>query len=153
MRRLFSNNKGFTLLEAILSLATLALLSGFILQMFIVAASANDRAQNIDKASAEAAALIEFVKALEASDGLQEIFTASKDAHYQCYDAAWRALSGETDPARLPAEAVFLLSASVAEEQTGAGVMAAVRVAVTDLKADGDRQTLVEYEAAKYFSE
>lgn len=54
LNKRFRNQDGFSLLEVILSIGALAVLSIFILQMFIVSANANKRAQEMDVASAMA---------------------------------------------------------------------------------------------------
>jgi len=57
------DESGFSLLEVVLSIGMLAFLSVFILQMFMVSATANHRARDIDIASYTAIGVIEEIKA------------------------------------------------------------------------------------------
>ncbi|NLT57966.1 MAG: prepilin-type N-terminal cleavage/methylation domain-containing protein [Clostridiales bacterium] len=54
--------KGFTLVEVVVSFAVLAIVSGALLQMFVVSASVNRRAYDTDKASALAVQIQELFK-------------------------------------------------------------------------------------------
>lgn len=113
LRKLFTNNKGFTLLEAILSIATLAMLSGFILQMFIVASSANVKAQNLDKASVEAMNIIENIKSFDyyinpnETDFFKEFALNKNEGEYifyKAYDENWNPIQDINDIILLGAE-------------------------------------------------
>lgn len=60
--------KGFSLLEIIISIAFLAFLSGFILQMFLVSSDLNQKAKNLDKASTIAMNYIELFKSYDSAE-------------------------------------------------------------------------------------
>ena len=57
------NNKGFSLLEVIIAIAVLALLSGYVLQSFIVSQELNKRAADLDTATYKCVSIIERFKA------------------------------------------------------------------------------------------
>lgn len=60
--------KGFSLLEIIISIAFLASLSGFILQMFLVSNDLNQKAKDLDKASTIAMNYIELFKSYDSAE-------------------------------------------------------------------------------------
>ena len=55
-------NKGFTLLEVVISVAALSLISIFIIQMFLASSTLNARAKNTDIALARAITEIDMIK-------------------------------------------------------------------------------------------
>jgi prepilin-type N-terminal cleavage/methylation domain-containing protein len=59
MRKLRDNENGFSILEVIISIAALALISSFVLEMFIVSAKINQNAEELDRAARTAANIIE----------------------------------------------------------------------------------------------
>lgn len=73
------NDKGFTLLEVIISIATLAIISGFVLQMFIVSANANDIAKNKDNGREISKMMIEGFKTHKSLDEVIEVFMLTKE--------------------------------------------------------------------------
>jgi prepilin-type N-terminal cleavage/methylation domain-containing protein len=56
------NEKGFTLVEVMISILALTLLSGFILEMFLTASRVNQQAQDTDAGSTMAMSVIESFK-------------------------------------------------------------------------------------------
>ncbi len=102
------NRGGFSLVEVILSIAVLALLSGFILQFFITSSRLNERSSQVDQATVLAASAVENFKAQEtpalAAEGelAQATVTAGSGGWEatQYYDQDWRPLApgagGET---------------------------------------------------------
>lgn len=68
MLKYFKNQRGFSLLEVILSIATVSILSIFILRMFMVSSTANLKAKNMDIASNYATSFIEEFKAFKSVD-------------------------------------------------------------------------------------
>lgn len=63
MTNKIKGNKGFTLIEIIVALAILALLSGSLLQSFVLSAQMNSKADDIDKANMLATSIVENFKA------------------------------------------------------------------------------------------
>ena len=57
------NNKGFSLVEVIIAIAVLALLSGYVLQSFIVSEELNKKAAALDTATYKCVSIIETFKA------------------------------------------------------------------------------------------
>jgi prepilin-type N-terminal cleavage/methylation domain-containing protein len=73
-----ASEDGFTLLEIILSIGILALISGFILEMFIVSANVNKKAKDMDMALNYSMNSIEVFKKLEKfEDFIRDPFYAS----------------------------------------------------------------------------
>jgi prepilin-type N-terminal cleavage/methylation domain-containing protein len=66
-----TDESGFSLLESLISVAILAVISGFILQMFISSSMVNQKAQNLDVGSAEAISAIEVVKQSSNQDDIR----------------------------------------------------------------------------------
>ena len=102
LQKIWKNEEGFTLLEAVLSIATLALISGFILQMFIVSAAVNSKAKMMDKASAEAQTVIETMKGFEDKQALYQsgLFAIDEEndgAFCRWYDQDWNPVA-DTGP-------------------------------------------------------
>jgi prepilin-type N-terminal cleavage/methylation domain-containing protein len=62
MPRKINNNKGFTLIEVVTAFAVLAILSGTLLQMFVVSAKTNRKAYDMDKANVKAVEIGERYK-------------------------------------------------------------------------------------------
>ena len=113
------NEDGFTLLEVILSITILAVISGFILDMFIVSSRVNNSAQDLDYASTKAAMSIELFKSLDepgeyvnnAEFGLSRPFGDGDLLFiYTAYDDKWNELSvaPDFDMATPPVEAYFV---------------------------------------------
>lgn len=67
---LFNRQRGFSLVELILSIAALSVLAGFILQMFLTAAQVNVRAEEYDQATLLCEREIETALAYNAFDPL-----------------------------------------------------------------------------------
>ncbi|MDR3239371.1 MAG: prepilin-type N-terminal cleavage/methylation domain-containing protein [Clostridiales bacterium] len=124
------NQKGFSLLEVIISIATIAVISGFILQMFIVSARLNQRARDLDMGASLAVNAVETVKKasrlqdIEADSFFEGALTRMprKEALeiVGCYDARWQRLplsETEYQSNQYPAAACFLLSLAVENEK------------------------------------
>ena len=177
MLKRLNNNEGFTLLEVILSIAIVAILSGFILQMFIVAADANTKAQNIDIASAKAANVIEQIKACESFEAMKasevmQSFTKNENAFYRVYDRDWN------ETKNFDAEELY--GTKVAEQESSAedhrylmkleiysgqdtnpaeasdeiqyGKLVDINIRILDLAGDEAEKTIVNYSSSKYFT-
>lgn len=67
-----ARQKGFTLIEAVLSLAVLALTSVFILQFFVSADRLNDRASALDQANVLCITALEHFKGAGSVQGMQQ---------------------------------------------------------------------------------
>ena len=70
----FKCRRGFTLLEVIISIAVLALISGFILQMFVSSATANKRAKDMDIASMKSINVLELFGAADSYSEFVDAF-------------------------------------------------------------------------------
>jgi len=85
--RFIKDEDGFSLLEVVISIAMLAFLSVFILQMFMTGAAANSRARDIDVASYVATGVIEGLKASDsANDFLNMDFVADTQVAFGLSD-------------------------------------------------------------------
>jgi prepilin-type N-terminal cleavage/methylation domain-containing protein len=104
---------GFSLLEVIISVGILAIISGFILQMFIVSARVNTRARNMDIGMTEAMNAIEAGKRLAGTGGYDDPFFSDclieGDNAIKYYDDSWTQV---TDPGN----AEFALNTSIVQE-------------------------------------
>ncbi|MDR1000134.1 MAG: prepilin-type N-terminal cleavage/methylation domain-containing protein [Clostridiales bacterium] len=104
---------GFSLLEVIISVGILAIISGFILQMFIVSARVNDKARNIDIGMTEAINAVEAGKRLAGTGGYDDPFfhncLIEGNNAIKYYDNSWAQV---TDAAH----AAFILRASIVQE-------------------------------------
>ncbi|MDR1560223.1 MAG: type II secretion system GspH family protein, partial [Clostridiales bacterium] len=94
------NESGFSLLEIVISTAVLAILSGFILQMFIASIRLNQRAYDLDMSSNVAAEALETLKADETPEG---------GAAEKFYDSRWNQTALKN--------AKFILTTEVFEEK------------------------------------
>ena len=128
MKAMFNlkDNKGFTLVEVMIAILVLALASGFIAEMFLVAAKVNQKALDIDNSVMQAVGIIETFKKLRAPLDLAED-TAFENAYSQqeddmliltgYYDASWQSLAAQSFPAPSegvwPEEAVYCLLAKI----------------------------------------
>ncbi len=132
-KKLFKNNNGFTLTETLISIAALALMSGFILQMFMVSSNANTKAQNIDKASSEALCMIETLKSLKSYDDLFDndllgpgFSPGNENAFYYWYNAEWELIDStnytqtrynfDNEGEQYPNDARFAIKLSMTEK-------------------------------------
>ncbi|MCL2462432.1 MAG: type II secretion system GspH family protein [Defluviitaleaceae bacterium] len=116
MRNFLKSEDGFSLLEVVLSVAVIAIFTGYALQMFVVSANVNGRAKNMDTAASLARNALETLKAQDALDGavLSGIFSdgfiddsGGVEEVYYCYDKNWNKLPLESaEP--LPDGAAFL---------------------------------------------
>jgi prepilin-type N-terminal cleavage/methylation domain-containing protein len=65
LKFLAKSNKGFTLAEMIISVALIAIMSIFILQLFITTRNLNQKAYDIDKAVSSAGSVLELFKSTQ----------------------------------------------------------------------------------------
>ena len=121
---------GFTLLEVIISVAVLALVSVFILQMFVVSDRVNKKAKNIDQANMICMDAIERFKnaAPRAINGHTEVY----------YDSGWNIAD--------TAEAAFILTVEIHGGYDGLHYID-TRVAGID-----DAEELASINASRYFA-
>lgn len=154
------SNKGFTLLEVIISIAALSFISIFILQMFISAQELNSRAKDADTAISEAiTALDSFKKNRSLDDYLAKCaYVATEDSNtatiLNYYDRNW----SSTD---IEANAHYRLEVNISadEEITTTemkdveyGRLYVVEVEVTENTSGEWDRTLASLRTKKYFS-
>jgi hypothetical protein len=119
------------LLEVVISVATLSLISIFILQMFLSSSNLNGRARNADNALAVAITEIDRIKSgNEVSVGTSVIY----------YDKKWQALAAVGGNAR------FFMGVSV----TGASGLYAIETKVWEMKTGEPDYLLASLDAKKY---
>ena len=160
MKRFLPDEQGFSVLEAIISIAVLAMISGFVLQMYIVSSRVNQRAQDMDSANAVAVSAVESLKAQPSLDNFAEwpvlsgsimqtggegLFSAVK-----YFDDEWKQVSADDSAAFV----LRLSVPSVAESTVpagGVGALVGIRAEVLRLEEDGE-VSLTEIETSKYFA-
>jgi prepilin-type N-terminal cleavage/methylation domain-containing protein len=137
--------KGFTLLEVVISIAALALLSIFLLQMFMASSNLNQRAQDSDMALAKTISAIEEVKGWDAiKPDAYENNNAGGFFIYTFYDRDWNLLEDNRQGSQ------FQLTLELSPESASAGLYA-VNATVTDLTAVEDKAVLSYLHTKKYF--
>ena len=96
------DSRGFTLVEVVIAIFALALISGFILQMFIVSSKINQKAQDIDGATMQAISIIETFKGQQEAfdlarspmfDGAHSVLESSTLTLTHYYDLHWKPLN------------------------------------------------------------
>lgn len=163
-----NSHNGFTLIEMLISTVTLALISGFIFQMFLVSSNANLKAQNIDKASCVAVNFIESIKSQKSYNDIQNISFLDglpfncDDVYYFWYDMDWEMIdktngltaSGIYDMI-YPQNAVYAARLSIArnEKISETGSFVDIGVECYDLFHPTGSMVLLNYDASKYFIE
>jgi prepilin-type N-terminal cleavage/methylation domain-containing protein len=161
---------GFSLLEVVISTAVLALLSGFILQMFIESIYLNQKAYNLDMSANAAAGALEALKAGETPD--------SGALAPKYFDSQWRQIAviqAEPDELSqnvnllLPDNVKFILTAEASEDRAyesetytsfdlnGNYIIGSARAGiyklgavVYEVKAGGGREEIVRLSTFKY---
>ncbi|MCL2351342.1 MAG: prepilin-type N-terminal cleavage/methylation domain-containing protein [Firmicutes bacterium] len=176
-RAVLKNESGFSLLEIVLSIAIVALVSGFVLEMFAVSAGENRLAKNTDAAAAVAGNAVEALKAQSSAAGFISAQLASgglawenggETAIYRCYDKNWAELPAGGKDA-LPEGAAFLheiilrdAGSRGAASRTdpagdgpakpgGGGRMYEIRSTVYKVGERGNLAEMVGFETKKYF--
>lgn len=172
----FTNEEGFTLLETVISIAALALVSGFIIQMFLVSSNVNARAKEMDSANAAAIMAVELYKKNggENSYAREGFFSGcalreneNGFVMYKWYDADFTQVPIERgyakDPGLPPGGAPFLLKIEVVkgeerrvallpgEDMPPAGRLDTVRASVMKFGEEGAGE-IVRVDADKYFA-
>lgn len=134
--------KGFSLLEAVISIGVLSLISVFILQMFISAANLNTRAKDSDTAASKAITAIENFKKNPGFDSSITLFY---------YDKEWNGI--DTDTASIPADARYCLRLEITEtDETAYGKLYDVAADVTEISPGENDRVLASLWSKKYFS-
>jgi prepilin-type N-terminal cleavage/methylation domain-containing protein len=155
MKQKAKGQKGFTLLEIIISVAIISIVSLFILQFFIASSNANAKAQNIDIASTKAVSVIELVKSGDNFEELQKLGALGgmfsswhfEDDNGVSIITVWFGEDWEQLDVSASESARFYMDISFTKPGTDG--LSGIRVAVYDLKADGGE--LVSYDALKYY--
>ena len=110
------NEDGFSLLEVMLSIAIITLVSGFILQMFVVSADRNRLTKDTDIAANVAGSAIETLKTQNFTGGFapEELFPgafAEKNSRgaeiYRCFGRDWNEIPMDSKDS-IPKGAAFL---------------------------------------------
>lgn len=99
------NNKGFTLVEVIISIAVLAFISAIVLKLFVLSSDVSEKARIKDVASVYASNAIEICKQLSSPKEISEtsFFENAEfinEGGYDCvlyYDKHWQVVPGD-DP-------------------------------------------------------
>lgn len=152
-------NDGFTILETMIAIATLLVVSVFILQIFLSSSSLNNRTKNTDIAVANAVTAIENIKMHES---LSDYLVANDHASASegtvtvtaYYDKDWISIA-DTD-AIPPPNADFLVRIAITAdkaapaqiEPTDIGVLYDVTVEIEALE---NNKILVSLQTKKYF--
>ncbi|MDR1642964.1 MAG: type II secretion system GspH family protein [Clostridiales bacterium] len=128
LKKLASDESGFTLLEMIISIGILSMTSGFILQMFLVSATVNKRALDADMGLNTAIGAIEAIKGLSKFDDIKALtdyevsVEGNKVKVYEVFDSDWTPIKeGASDKEGVsgldirdyPPEAMFVLEVDV----------------------------------------
>ena len=174
------NKKGFTLVEVLISVVMLSVISGFILQIFIVSANANERAREMDYGKEQAKYAIELLKGQDSFQSYAEsgFFLNAYDYkpesddsidRFKIYGEDWVELPADNDidlesfiskGAGIPDNAMFVLrimadnQAATGEEGLDAGTMCAIKTKVYARGSNGEfdsEKELVGLTASKYF--
>lgn len=158
---------GFSLLEVVISTAVIAILSEFILQMFLVSISLNQKAYNLDMGVNKASHAMETLKD-EELPGNGVVLT-------QYYDGNWREIAaGQIGPSQninalIPKSIKYILNLNVAEDRfnnteilisfdsngncvTGSVKSSLYRIgaAVYEVKANGERVEICSLNTCRY---
>jgi len=128
------NKRGFTLLEVIISIATLSLISLFILQMFMASSDLNNRAKNTDAALTKAITEIEKIK------GGQR---PAPGTTFVYYDEKWLPTNGSGG-------AAFVQEIFVSPDSAGS-LLYVINSKVWDYGGGEKTLLLSELQAKKYF--
>ena len=133
-----SDERGFTLLEIILSIAVLSLVSIFILEMFMTAANLNIRAKNADSALTKVITEIDRIKgaAVTAAD-------INEGTAVNYYDKYWLPLPGFNE------KACFIMELVITRDGNNSDIYT-VTASVWDLKDGAKSVSLAEISAKKY---
>lgn len=164
------NDDGFTLLEVVISIAVLSIISGFILQMFIVSANANNTAKDMDLARELSKAIIENVKASDSYDEAMELYNLKDGGSYILFNSMWEEVYsisiaeyelGEAMEADILANDIsFILivkgesSSETATENTKTGDLVEITTSIYKRNTDGVfvfEKTLMDLKTNKYF--
>ncbi len=154
--------KGFTLMEIVLSVAIIAIISLFILQFFVVSSNANKKAQNTDTASSKAQEAIELLKSV----GYDEIFEQKLFEHAKIidfkdslddeiilyYDKNWKYMPySETSSAAFVMRITFGSGEKHKSSSDDSNKLVKLDVTVRDTSYPGGKDILVHYETYKFY--
>lgn len=139
------NNNGFSLLEVIISIAILALLSGYVLQSFILSDNLNKKAADLDKTTALCVSYIEEFKASP--------IATLKDKYQNIGENEWEAASYyDNDWESCDKDSIWTYRIISVINKHGANTFS---VTVSAEKADknGHTTTIASLETQKYLPE
>lgn len=97
------NEKGFTLVEIIISIAFFCIICAVALRLFVLSETLNEKMQNRETASLMAINLIEVAKAAERPDEIDYSFSQTKKSNERMlygayYDKEWALVKREENP-------------------------------------------------------
>lgn len=168
---MIKKQEGFTLMEMIISVGTLALISGFILQMFIVSENVNQKARNTDVAATIVVHAVEAIKRQRTLDDymLDDFYRESVTENdmdqaqepsqlriIKCYDKNWNALDvsqfDDDERVRYSLTVTVQKEIPLADEKitSSSGMFCVIHAEVSDVKAE--KQKLADVNASKYFN-
>ena len=138
------NNNGFSLLEIVISVATISLVGVFIVQMFIASSTLNMRAKAVDNATAQACSIVEKFKA---------IAELSPVSYAEYYDKNWKKVEKDEESKKYRLNAEVYADQDDKEEKE-AGVIYSISVEVVEF-TDGKGSTngekvIAELQTKKY---
>lgn len=157
------NNRGFTLLEVIISIAMLSLMSLFILQMFLASSNLNDRAKDTDVAINHAITEIENLKKHTSLLDYIQNDAFGNTAEYEGMITIWKYFDNEWNLMELsesiPNGAKYYLKININPDeaeplQKGSityGKLYTIQVDVTDISTGENGLTLTSLKTKKYF--
>lgn len=138
---------GFTLVEVIVAVAAMAVLGGFIMQLFVLSRQVSQSASDTDRALERASEIVSRFKLAQSPDAYwQELAGepyASGDSISQYFDADW-------NPSQ-PERAALMLNAWIGDSGEDAPGCSDLRVRVVSVNAAGMYEELVHIRAARYF--
>lgn len=144
-----ANRKGFTLVEVIIAIAAMAVLGGFVMQLFILSQQINRSATHTDKALERAGGVVSEFKRSASPEEFWEAVPDGDDrdgnARTLYFDADWNPC------AREGAGLIMSIRMSPAGDPTAAGCVD-LEVSVIDATVAGQMEELVRLRAARYFA-
>lgn len=146
---MMKSKAGFTLVEVIIAIAAMAVLGGFIMQMFVLSQQIDQSATNTDKALRQAK---DIVAEFKLADSPQSFWnTLSTEGYKQdgnsvnlFFDGDWNSCDSDKS------EIIITVSLKPPADQSIIGCMD-LQVLVLDVTNPGQMEELVNLQTARYF--